>query len=137
MARATPRVWVLWWGGETRAEVHLTEQEECSIRLDTPAWQTWLEAPTTRSFAYPLYDRQLGYIRGFVTVRKERRSRGSHYWVAYRRTAGRLRKLYLGGSAQLTHQHLAASAQRFLVMEGRTSEAMSAANAQEEVKQCK
>ena len=54
---------------------------------------------------------------GFVTVRKERRERGSDYWAAYRRVGGRLRKIYLGRSAELTQRQLAAIAERFLSME--------------------
>ena len=44
-----------------------------SLRLDTPAWQRWLEDPTTRRFAYPLYEPRVGSIIGFMTVRKEGR----------------------------------------------------------------
>ena len=99
-----------------RAEVQFFDQSEHSIRLDSPAWWAWLERPSTRSFAYPIYDRQVGYICGFLTVRKETRLRGSHYWAAYHRTGGRLRKLYLGRTSQLTQQHLEASAERFLAM---------------------
>ena len=70
-----------------------------------------------RSFAYPIYDAQVGYIRGFMTVRKEQRARGSDYWVAYRRVGGRLRKIYLGRAAKLTQRQLAAIAERFLTLE--------------------
>ena len=119
MAGATPRVWVSWRGSETRAEVQLTNGAKMDIRLDTPAWLAWLEAPTTSSFAYPVYDRQAGYIRGWMTIRKEKRRRGSHYWVAYRRIGGRLRKSYLGTSAELTQRGLAATAERFLRMDAK------------------
>jgi LuxR family maltose regulon positive regulatory protein len=84
--------------------------------LDSPEWVEWLEQPSTLSFAYPIYDSQMGYIRGFMTVRKERRVRGSYYWVAYRRSGGRLRKIYLGQSGQLTQRQLAVTADRFLTM---------------------
>ena len=43
------------------------------IWLDTPAWQAWLDAATTTSFSYPLYDPACGSITGWMTVRKERR----------------------------------------------------------------
>jgi LuxR family maltose regulon positive regulatory protein len=98
-------------------------QADEGIRLDSVAWWVWLEEPTTLSFAYPIYDVQVGYIRGFLTVRKERRERGSHYWVAYRRTGGRLRKLYLGRSSQLTQRQLAATADWFLAMDAPVAEA--------------
>jgi hypothetical protein len=117
MARTTPTVWVTSWGRERRAKVQLAGAVAASIALDTPAWVMWLETPTTTSFAYPIYDRQVGYICAFMTVRKERRQRGSHYWVAYRRSGGRLRKIYLGCSDQLSQQQLEGTAERFLGME--------------------
>ena len=116
MAHTTPRVWVAAWGREVRAEVRLRGEVASSIVLDTPAWMEWLEQPTTRSFAYPLYDEQAGYIRAFMTVRKEQRRRGSEYWVAYRRSGKRLGKIYLGQSAQLSQQALAAVAAHFLAI---------------------
>ena len=73
-----------------------------------------MAAPTTRSFAYPLFDRTAGWITGYMTVRKEGRARGGAYWVAYRRSGGRLRKIYLGRSAQVTGLRLAAVAAEFL-----------------------
>jgi len=60
----------------------LPDQSGQGIRLSSAAWLAWLELPSTVSFAYPVYDGQAGYIRGFMTVRKERRVRGDHYWVA-------------------------------------------------------
>lgn len=76
------------------------------IRLDSPAWLAWLEAATTHSFSYPLFDRRCGYSIGFMTVRKERRRRGGAYWTAYRRQGRRLRKLYLGASSAITRSRL-------------------------------
>jgi hypothetical protein len=116
MARMTPTVWVSSWGTAPRAEVRLPGPPEQGIGLDTPSWQAWLEAPSTFSFAYPIYDSQVGYICGFMTVRKERRARGGEYWMAYRRAGGRVRKIYLGRAAQLTQQQLAATAERFLAL---------------------
>jgi hypothetical protein len=116
MRRKTPTVWVTWWGAVSRAEVELPDQPERSIRLESEAWWAWLELPSTRSFAYPVYDSQVGYIRGFMTVRKEWRGRGSEYWVAYRRTGRRLRKIYLGRAAVLTQHQLAATAEHFLTL---------------------
>jgi hypothetical protein len=76
------------------------------IVLDSPAWCAWLESPETDSFAYPVIVPERGYIVGVVTVRKERRQRGSLYWVAYRREGKRLRKAYIGSAAQVTTQRL-------------------------------
>ena len=83
------------------------------IRLDSPAWRTWLEAPTTTSFAYPLFDPAVGYSLGVMTVRKERRQRGGCYWLAYRRLDRRLGKVYLGGTPAVTAPRLQAIADAF------------------------
>ena len=91
------------------------------LRLDRPAWFAWLEAATTTSFSYPLFDRRCGYIIGFMTVRKERRQRGGVYWTAYRRQGRRLRKIYLGSSQTLTQARLEAVVAT-LLDEGRTKE---------------
>ena len=98
------------------------------IRVDSPAWFTWLGAPTTRSFAYPVYDHRQGYIAGFMTVRLERRQRGGGYWVAYRRCGGQLRKAYLGASARLTKHCLDTLAQAFLAADQRCRSAAGAAD---------
>lgn len=76
--------------------------------LDTPAWVAWLEAPSTTSFSYPVFDAPHGYIAGFLTVRKEHRRRGGSYWTAYWRRGGRLRKAYLGPAAAVTTARLRA-----------------------------
>lgn len=116
MAHTTPKVWVAVWGREVQAEVRVPGETVSSIALDTSAWREWLEQPTTKSFAYPIYDEQAGYIRAFMTVRKEQRRRGSEYWVAYCRNGARLGKIYLGRSGQLSQQALAAVAARFLAI---------------------
>ena len=68
------------------------------IPLDSAAWFAWLDSAGTTGFAYPLVDPQMGYIVGFMSVRKERKQRGGAYWVAYRRQGGQVRKVYLGRS---------------------------------------
>jgi len=117
MVRKIPTVWVVFSGTVIQADVSLPDGTERAIRLESTGWWAWLEVPTTQSFAYPIYDAQAGYICGFMTVRKETRERGGNYWVAYRRTAGVVRKIYLGRSATLTQRHLAQSAERFLMMD--------------------
>jgi LuxR family transcriptional regulator, maltose regulon positive regulatory protein len=77
-----------------------------TIHLDTTAWFAWLEAPTTTRFSYALFNRSRGYIDGFMTVRKERRQRGTAYWTVYRRHGQRLRKVYVGPSTALTKARL-------------------------------
>ena len=117
MARKLPTVWVVFSGTVTQAALEIPDGTERAIRLESAGWWVWLESTTARSFAYPLSDQQAGYIRGFMTVRKEQRERGSDYWVAYRRIGGRLRKIYLGRAAELTQRQLAAIAERFLTLE--------------------
>lgn len=73
------------------------------IMLETPEWFSWLADDTQRAFRYR-------HARGLLTIRKERRARGMWYWSAYRRVAGRLRKHYLGRSAELTIARLEAAA---------------------------
>jgi len=73
-----------------------THQE--AIRVGTPAWWRWLEAETTRSFAF--YG-----PTGHFTARKARR-RGGMYWTAYRKVAGQLFSIYLGKSLALSAERL-------------------------------
>lgn len=77
-----------------------------SIRLDTPAWFAWLADPTNTRFSYALHNRTQGYIDGFMTVRKETRQRGGGYWSVYRRQGHKVRKIYVGPGAALTHHRL-------------------------------
>ena len=80
------------------------------IRVDTPAWFAWLDAATTTSFAYPIYNAAQGYIEAFMTVRKERRQRGGTYWSVYWHVGGRMRKAYVGRAAAVTDARLRAIA---------------------------
>jgi LuxR family maltose regulon positive regulatory protein len=96
-----------------------------SVQLDTPAWFEWLTAEGTTRFSYPLFDRQVGYIVGWMTVRKERRQRGGYYWVAYRRLSGQVRKVYIGSSGVVTAQRLEAIAYRLGGKEAVSTEQVS------------
>ena len=98
MAHKPPRIWGEW--------VYDSTGRRLDVRLDTPSWFNWLTLSTTTSFSYPLHDHARGYIAGFMTVRKEARQRGGSYWVAFRRGAGRVRKVYLGRPAAVTRQRL-------------------------------
>jgi hypothetical protein len=110
MSQKPPTIEVVGGGQGSRTELARPAVLGGSIRLDSAAWFAWLEMPSVVSFAYPIVDAGAGWIAGYMTVRKERRSRGSQYWVAYRRRAGRLRKVYLGRSSQVTSARLAAVA---------------------------
>ena len=90
------------------------EALEAGPRLDTAAWLAWLDDAATTSFSYPVYNPARGYIEGFMTVRKERRTRGGAYWTAYWRVEGRLRKTYLGRSPAVTSTRLRAVAAAWL-----------------------
>jgi hypothetical protein len=118
MGRSIPTVEVAPSSQGERAELTELPAQASAIRLDSPAWAQWLEMETTRSFAYPLFDRAAGWIAGFMTVRKERRLRGGSYWVAYRRSGGQLCKIYLGRSPQVTGLRLATVAAQFLQATG-------------------
>jgi len=107
MAQKPPTIGMVWSGQERWTELARPAALGGPIRLDTAAWFAWLEMPNAVSFAYPIMDTTAGWIAGYMTVRKERRSRGAYYWVAYRRRVGRLRKVYLGRSTQVTSARLA------------------------------
>jgi LuxR family maltose regulon positive regulatory protein len=65
------------------------------IAVASPSWVAWLTDPATRSFSFQSRS-------GRYTARKEHRSRGGEYWVAYRKQAGKLHKTYLGKAEDLT-----------------------------------
>ena len=109
------------YGTAWQAVLDDPHQGENGIVVGSAAWFAWLDAPSTQSFGYPVYDARAGYIVGFMTVRKERRARGGTYWVAYRRTRGQVRKVYLGRSVKLTHQTLEQQAQAFLAVDTRAA----------------
>ncbi len=122
MSQKPPLIECLWSGPDSRTELARPAALGGPIRLDTVAWFAWLEQPSVVSFAYPIVDARAGWIAGVMTVRKERRSRGSAYWVAYRRYAGRLRKVYLGRSSHVTSVRLAAVAAHWGTISGSKSE---------------
>jgi len=98
----TPTVWTAYPSGRTALDG--------GPELDSTAWFTWLEEPTTTSFAYPIDNAAQGYIEGWMTVRKERRQRGGVYWTVYWHVGGRMRKAYVGRAAAVTDARLRASA---------------------------
>jgi LuxR family maltose regulon positive regulatory protein len=72
-----------------------------SLAVDSPEWLSWLEGHTSFYFESPV---------GTFTARKELRS-GGWYWYAFRRHRGKLSKLYLGRSVELTSSRLVAGAE--------------------------
>ena len=111
MERQIPTVWEVWGGGAQWMELDTSMAGE-RVVLDSLAWLAWLASESTRRFAYAIFDRQAGYIVGFLTVRKERRQRGGRYWVVYRRVEGQVRKVYIGSSSAVTAHRLQAIAGR-------------------------
>ena len=65
------------------------------IAVASPSWIAWLTDPATRSFSFQS-------PRCRYTARKEHRSRGGEYWVAYRKQGGKLHKTYLGKAEDVT-----------------------------------
>ena len=65
------------------------------IAVASPSWIAWLTDPATRSFSFQ-------GPRCRYTARKEQRSRGGEYWVAYRKQGGKLHKTYLGKAEDVT-----------------------------------
>src|SRR5947209_2200308 len=76
-------------------------QNGCTARfeVDTSDWHDWLETACTFTFRSS---------HSTFTARKERASnkRGGLYWRAYRKRNGKLRRVYLGKSEELTLQRL-------------------------------
>src|SRR5215831_14890092 len=69
------------------------------LSVGAPAWYVWLS--TARSFAFRS-------AFGSFTARKEQASnkRGGWYWRAYRKRDGKLHRVYLGKSEELTLDRL-------------------------------
>lgn len=77
--------------------------QNARLSVGTPDWYAWLR--TARAFAFR------GTF-GTFTARKEHASnkRGGWYWRAYRRREGRLHRVYLGKSEEVTLDRLNAAA---------------------------
>src|SRR5215210_5330815 len=88
MARRTPYV--------ADGVLHVPDtRDDPEIEVDSASWVAWLTDPATRSFSFQSPS-------GRYTARKEHRSRGGEYWVAYRKQGGKLHKTYLGKAEDLT-----------------------------------
>ncbi len=69
-----------------------------SIIVGSDAWYAWLADEQNKSFSFRNY-------LGTFTARRERQRNG-WYWYAYRRSEGKLRKVYLGKTEELTLERL-------------------------------
>lgn len=79
----------------------ITTPDAAPVSAGTPAWFAWLGE--ARSFTF-------SGAHGTFTARHESRSAGQ-FWYAYRRQDGRLRKAYLGRTADLSLDRLEHAAQ--------------------------
>jgi non-specific serine/threonine protein kinase len=94
--------------------------EDRSIAVGSAVWEGWLDQPGTTAFRF-----ESG--AGHFSARRESQ-RGGHYWYAYRRQHGRLRKAYLGRSRGLTLERLEAAACRTSApLGGETRESVASA----------
>jgi hypothetical protein len=77
--------------------------QPAQLLVDTSDWYTWLSTASTFTFHSE---------QGTFTARKERAGsrRGGEYWKAYRRHHGKLYRVYLGKSEELTLEQLKAVA---------------------------
>lgn len=77
---------------------------------DIERWQTWLDRG--EPFQVEGVGAE-GWTVAYFTARQEQiKNKQSRFWYAYRRVGGKLRKLYLGRSADLTLVQLRAMAER-------------------------
>ena len=77
-----------------------------AMDFESAAWQSWLAQRS--SFAF-----QSKHGQRF-TARKETRARGGSYWVAYRKTGGKLTHTYIGRSEDITLSRLEQVAHSFI-----------------------
>src|SRR5947209_10014792 len=73
------------------------------MAVDSPGWYTWLQTASTFTFRSE---------HGSFTAHKERAGnrRGRPYWRAYRTWRGKLHRVYMGQSEELTLERLRAIA---------------------------
>jgi LuxR family maltose regulon positive regulatory protein len=81
-----------------------------AVRVGSPHWHAWLARVDNSGFIFK-------GDAGHFTARREVR-RGSPYWYAYRRRGGKLRKVYLGKSEEVTQECLDQASAR---LAGRTT----------------
>lgn len=74
-----------------------TNDTATGTRVGSPDWLAWLTTASTFYFESP---------DGTFTAHHERRRRGGSYWIAYRRRAGKLRRVHLGKPDRLTLDRL-------------------------------
>ena len=78
------------------------EKKPSSIQVGSDAWYAWLANEQNKSFSFR-------NDLGTFTARRERQRKG-WYWYAYRRSKGKLHKVYLGRTEELTLERLKVAA---------------------------
>jgi predicted ATPase/DNA-binding CsgD family transcriptional regulator len=78
------------------------EKKPSSIQVGSDAWYAWLANEQNKSFSFR-------NDLGTFTARRERQRNG-WYWYAYRRSKGKLHKVYLGRTEELTLERLKVAA---------------------------
>lgn len=86
---------------------------------DVERWQAWL----ARGEPFQVEGMgPEGWIVAYFTARLEQiKNKQSRFWYAYHRADGKLRKLYLGRSVDLTLDHLRAVAERIIELPASTN----------------
>src|SRR6266496_2889443 len=79
--------------------------QTCRLTVGTPAWYAWLSTATTFAFRSEV---------GTFTARREQagHKRGGWYWRSYRKLAGKLHRVYLGTSEEVSLERLRTTAAR-------------------------
>ncbi len=83
--------------------------------LTPSSWPAWLDMVETFHFCSPT-----GHT---LTLRKEKKQRGTGYWYAYKRVDGKVQKKYLGDKSKLDLSMLEALARHFVEPEAAKQEA--------------
>src|SRR5438045_3595047 len=78
--------------------INTAEKNPSSIKVGSDAWYAWLANEQNKSFSFR-------NDVGTFTARRER-LRNGWYWYAYRRSKGKLHKVYLGRAEKLTLERL-------------------------------
>jgi hypothetical protein len=80
------------------------DREIESLTVDSPDWLEWLQEEYSTSFRYETQ------TLSFTVIREHRQ--GRRVWYAHRRLKGKLHRVYLGKSENVTAQKLAQAAQK-------------------------
>jgi LuxR family transcriptional regulator, maltose regulon positive regulatory protein len=83
----------------------MVNTDALNIGVGSAEWLDWLNEKKIRLFAFQ-------GTTGKFTARLERKQHGSGYWIAYRKLKGKLHKVYLGKTEELTLEQLSHAAEK-------------------------